>query len=757
MRRDLELDSILSSKQGLANSKQEKFRDLGKNYTRSAKLLDSKSPTRSKYENFDFNHRDLGLESINIKDLLGYCRNLESNVVRLKEENEKVEEANFDLRKRLKEATLDVKKIQNETIKPFELQQNAKEDKILRYQEKINKTKLKLNQALVENKKISKELEDAKRKEKGLTELCKNQVSEISEEFACKFKASSKRFNEDIARMKEKFCLEMKEFDDENLNLRKQIVEQETRWSREVEGRDREIDRRDEEIEKRNKVIENRNKEIEAKIEEIKCANRDLDRKSKEMEVLKEKLDECARMQSKMMQEFDTLQSQSRNRYETEIESLKRKITQLEEENKIRIDMNDKLNQELQYLSKTISTLRNELEQKKLESVSTLHKNLSPDHLTTHNLSLQTKINSLESTNRSLLIEQENLKESIKTLEKTLKSATSTHENQTNEINKLNKLITESKTIHEKEINELRQHFIVETLQRTKDFENELENKTQYFEMEIDQKNEEFQSMLQEAQRYYKMNEEKNNKILLLEEEIKKSEKTIEKFQGFHKNYRKFKSSFEIQINKFRNFCNIFKNYVKQNFDQFGKIFNENSLDLIKIIELNLLDKDNKKKIVLEKMRKDYEGVMAKFENAQNHVFALENESEVLKQKVFHLENEISDKRSEFNNEEVDKKELNFSIQKIIESVEVLDQESYQNYQFYESSLIDLKVEFQKEIHANNQKYLKIINDLEEQLEHLKAKINHIGSQKTAENNEYNSNLQILNQELIKTLQDLRN
>ena len=757
MRRDLELDSILLSKEGLSKSKQDKFRDQVKTYTRSAKQLDSKSAARSKYENFDFHHQDIGLESINSKDLLGHCRNLESTVVRLKAENEKVEEVNFDLRKRLKEAALDMKKIQNETLKPFEVQKRTKEDKILRYQEKINKTKLKLCQAIVENKRISKELEDAKRKEKNVTELCKSQVSEISEEFACKLKASSKRFNEDMGRLKEKFCLEMKDVDEENQNLRKQILEQDVRWSREVECRDREIERRNEEIEKRNKVIESRNKEIEAKIQEITCGNRELDQKSKEIEALKEKLDESARLKSKTLQEFDTLQNQSKGRFEIEIDSLKRKITQLEEENKIRIDMNEKLNQELQNLSKTISALRNELEQKKLESSPTFRKSLSPDQATSSNLILQVKQNSLESTNRSLLTEQEHLQESIKNLEKQLKSATSTHESQANEINKLNKQIIESKSNHEKEINELRQHFIIETLQRTKDFGIELENKTQDFGMEIDQKNEEFESMLQEAQKYYKMNEEKNIKIILLEEELQRSEKTIEKFQNFYNKYKKFKSAFQIKTNKFRNFCNIFNNLVRQKFGDFRQMLSESSADLIQFIELKLLDKENGKKIILDRMRQEYEGVLSKFENAQNHVFALENESEGLKQKVFHLENEISDKRSEFNNEEVDKKEVKFSIQKIIDSVEVLDQESYQNYQFYESGLNDLKVEFQKEIHENNQKYLKIINDLEEQLEHLKAKINHIGSQKTAENNEYNSNLQSLNQELLKTLQDLRN
>src|SRR5574343_494784 len=112
IRRDAELDSILEHKQGLWKSKQEKFKTIGKSLTQSAKLIDSKQPTRRLFDDFNNDLTIIGLESINNKDLITHCKNLESSLTRLKEQNEKLEEANFELRKRLKEAAINMKKLQ---------------------------------------------------------------------------------------------------------------------------------------------------------------------------------------------------------------------------------------------------------------------------------------------------------------------------------------------------------------------------------------------------------------------------------------------------------------------------------------------------------------------------------------------------------------------------------------------------------------------------------------------------------------------
>jgi DNA repair exonuclease SbcCD ATPase subunit len=709
---DVELEQIL---QNARESYSDRFKDIrsslktisGSRNDRQSDFLPGDYSIPAKTSQISKNHSknfetSEKIDLKNSKDFLNHVKGLETTIKSLKMQNELAEEANFDLRNRLKDAALNMKKVQDETIKPA-VKETCLDEKNLRYKKKISELKMRISEDSVKIKKIAQELEEAKKLEDGIKEICKHQVAEISEEFAFKLKQTLNKFTQEYLKLKEKYFEETEELLHENHLLKEEMSEMENRFKHEIKIKEQEII-----------VIDQENMKREEEVKKIV--------------------------------------SHLKSQHQIELESLKRKFDQLKEENFIRISQNEQLNSELEAKNKKIISLKTENDSKNIEN-SRIPDSMI-EQIIANNKNLQQKLESLELKYKTLASTHENLKESLRNSEVSLRLMKTNNETQANEILRLNKQFIDTQNTHEVEL----KHY-------KREFQSEIERKTQEFKQKFSELNKDYNKIVEKLEESTLRLEESIMKTKELEQYIKDSEMLINqlKSKNFHltqtcKKHFDCRETLRLSTRKLKNFYQVFTKSILQQFTEISKFFNSNSEELKNLLEFSMRDTKSQQQFQLLQLKNEFSLTFASLEKANSQIVILQQESKIYKTKIDELESKkqtLEKMVNDLNEKKVTETQSTFS--QIAGYLESLEEEAEGNYEWLVSSINDLKNVFRKEIEENNSKYFRIISRLEESLEDHKNQVRKLEFQKTAETNKSNSELLEIEQKLIQTLKEIRN
>lgn len=627
-----------------------------------------------------------------------YLKHLENTIELLRKKNEDFDSANIDLRRRLKEATTSIHKLQQNTIKQPEDNKTSK----FHYKKKVSTLKYQLSQILNENKVLAQELADSQKREQSTKELCKSQISEISEEFANKFKQASNYYKESLAKLKNSVKSENKE---------KELLEAELRT-----------------FENNVKILQERQKNIEGELEAQYKSNEKL----KEMLDKKEaQVEDYQRVVSIIKEEFQI------------------KMIHLQEENNLRSQMNLQLNEELENKNKTIAALKGQLENFHIE----FDAENSPKvlELTLNKLSQKTEM--LVAENKNLNLELNKLYEALKNSEISNKILKTSNEIQENELNRLNKALTDSVQASEECLSGLKIQYSKEVYNKTEEAQKE------FIKLSVECRE------LYEKLKIFQENEEKYKfKIEILQKELNESDSAVNKFKAInsellnsHNKLTQMKERFSSQVEKIRTFWQVLGKLLKQHLSEFNKNLRQNSEEIMKFVQFGIENARSLNEFELKQIKNNYLLAANSLEKSNKQVAYLEAELKVCKDQLVKLENdsflELEQKKSEL---EQSKRKMSQGLKQVLGFVNDLEVEFEHRYDDVIENVADLRQTVIKEGQEKVEKYLSTLEYCQNAMEFYKTRLNQIESEKMAEKDSSETELISLQMKLSQTLKNMR-
>jgi chromosome segregation ATPase len=159
-----------------------------------------------KNQGFQNTNEELVQEVSNLRRQVG---NMEENMERWKKSCKDAEDANNELRSRLREATMNVKKLSEEVAKSKDFRNESSFKELqsvkLHYKQKIGRIKEEMIKKDSEKQTVYNEMAILRTREKELKAVFEAQVKEICEEYANNLKAAGMIHNDELAKVKEAY------------------------------------------------------------------------------------------------------------------------------------------------------------------------------------------------------------------------------------------------------------------------------------------------------------------------------------------------------------------------------------------------------------------------------------------------------------------------------------------------------------------------------------------------------------------------
>ena len=662
------------------------------------KLGKNSAPHSQTSSNMKSNHFS-NFEQKSSKHLPVQLKQLENTVESLRRKNEEAELVNGDLRRRLKEATSNMLKIQGSTVKQPEDYNNSK----IHYKKKISALKQHIRQISNDNQVLVRDLSESKRREQGTKDICKSQISEITEEFASKLKQATVYYKEELKKIRNNVEIESQE---------KQNLESEA-------------------VNLKN-TIKNLHNEQKKETGEFWRANKEL----------KEALNNKEAYLEESQRKLDVL-----------AEDYRIKTGQMQEEISLRSQMNQRLNGELEDKSRVIAKLKGQLENFKFEPSIETHSRVLLDQLISNNKALSQKTEKLENEKQMLNLELSKLNEALKNSEISNKVLKTSIEIQEKEIKKLNKTLIEATQSNEENIKELKDQY------KNKLFSKIEESHKQYKNFSA-----EYREICESLKISEEKEEDYKIKIEILQKELNQSDQSVSRFKAINSKLSlsqsklfHIKDTLSSQIEKIRPFIQVLSKLLKQHLSEFQKNLVQSTQEIMKYVNFGIENQKNLNEFEFQQLKNDYSLAKISLEKANKQVSYLQEEIILCKEKMQTVENGSFLVQEQLKTElQLQQRGTSKSLNQILGLFNNLEQEFESRFEELIDSVIELRQSVNGENSEKTQKYLVSLEYCQSALDFYKTKLSQIENEKIAEKDWSEAELMGLQMKLSKTLKDLR-
>ena len=664
--------------------------------------LSSKKSSPSRYSQTSSNLKSLhfsNLDQVSSKNWPVQLKQLENTVESLRRKNEEAEVVNGDLRRRLKEATSNTLKAQKLTVKQPEDYNSSK----IQYKKKVSELKYRLREILNDNQGLIRDLSESKRREQGTKDLCKSQISEITEEFANKLKKAIMYYKEELKKIRNNAELgsqEKENLEAEALNLKSKIKDLHLKQKKEAE-----------ELWKTNMEL-----------------NETLSHKEAHLE-------ECQRKLGILAEEYQI------------------KTGQMQEEISLRSQMNQRLNEELEDKSRLIANLKFQLESPKVEPSIENHSAVLLDQLISNNKALSQKSEKLEHEQKILKLELSKLNEALKNSELSNKVLKTSIEVKEKEVKRLNKTLTEAARENEEAVNELKDQCKNELLSEIEESEKQYKIFSAEYREICDSL-----KISQEHEEDYKV------KIEILQRELNQSDQSLSRLKALNSKLSlsqsklfQMKEILASQIEKIKPFVQVLSKLLKQHLSEFNKNLVQSTQEIMKYVKFGIENQKNLNDFEIQQLKNNYSLTKISLDKANKQVSYLQEEVVACKEKMQSLENDCFLAQDQLKTGlELQKRGTSKSLNQILVLVSSLEQEFESRYEELIESVGELRQTVTGENNEKTQKYLASLEYCQSALDFYKTELRQIENEKIAEKDWSEAELMGLQMKLSKTLKDLR-